>query len=157
MTEEETFDKETHFTRWLSHLYTLHHAYLTEALAPYGIKRSEIPIFIQLRKFGRPLCLGEIAKESNKDRGRIGIAAKRLEKLGYVEQIPNRFHKTKKDLRLTPEGEAVAEKLQSVLHEWTESLNARLPEGMLAQFAADLEQVHNAALDLADGPVPDEE
>lgn len=149
MVDEETFEKETHFTRWLSHLYSLHHAYLTEVLAPYGIKRGEIPIFIQLYKFDRPLCLGEIAKESKKDRGRIGVAAKRLEKLGYVEQIPNRFHKTKKDLRLTAEGEKVARELQKALQIWTLDLEQRLPEGMLAQFSRDLELVYEKALEIA--------
>ena len=153
MVDQKAFERETHFTRWLSHLYSLHQSYLMEALAPYGIKRGEIPIFVQLRKHDRPLCLGEIAKESNKDRGRIGMAAKRLEKLGFVEQIPNRFHKTKKDLRLTPEGEKVADDLQKALQIWTHELEMRLPEGMLAQFARDLKQVCDKAQEVSDeGP-----
>lgn len=137
-----------HFTRWLSHLRTLHQSHLIRALEGYDVHRGDLPIFIQLSKYDRPLCLGEIARESLKDRSRIGTSAKRLEKLGYVEFVPNRFHKTKKDVRLTEKGARVAADLGAALDEWTADLSSRLPEGLLDQLERDLRLATEAAVQL---------
>lgn len=145
MEEHHSPEGTYHFTRWLSHLRTLHQSYLVKALEGYGINRGDLPIFIQLNKYGHPLCLGEIARESLKDRSRVGSSAKRLEKLGYIEFVPNHFHKTKKDVRLTEKGARVAADLSAALDEWTADLDSRLPEGLLDQLERDLRLVTEAA------------
>lgn len=147
--EEQHHPEETyHFTRWLGHLRTLHQSYLVNALQDYDINRGDLSILIQLNKYGRPLCLGEIARESLKDRSRVGISVKRLQKLGYVELVPNHFHKTKKDVRLTDEGARVAAELRARLDEWTAELDRRLPDGLLDRLDRDLRLVVEKATEL---------
>lgn len=146
-----------HLSRSIMHLSNSYQLHRERALKHFGIGRSDFDILFQLKVHGRPMYLGEIAKRSSKDRALIGRSAKHLAELGYIAFQENEFHKTKKDVVLTPAGEPVAEAVRNVTMEWENAIAAALGEQANAELLDALEVAMETTQQLLDSDSEDSE
>ena len=90
---------------------------------------------------GAPIRLSELSHKLNISAPTVTGIVDRLEKLDYVERIPDRTDRRVIHVDLTPKGRALAKKFKSTITSKWKELLARLPEQEQEQYAAILRKI----------------
>ena len=104
---------ETLFTTWslLHQSYSLIYKNLDQLMTRAGISQAQASVLVVLKSVGRPLPLSRLARLLVQEAQSVTSLIDRLEGRGLVHRVPDTRDRRVINVELTPEGEALFERL----------------------------------------------
>ncbi len=108
----------------------------------YAVSNEQEVILRSLRNFGK-MSITELSGYTGQDRHNLSRTLALLERKGYVRKVSSEIDKRYCEVTITPEGEAVHERLWQILEDWRKKTFAGISLEDLEQFSKTAEAIMN--------------
>ncbi|MBX6769152.1 MAG: MarR family transcriptional regulator [Actinomadura rubrobrunea] len=121
---------------WVAHLLTRHRQHdRTVAAAGVPVDRAAVPLLRLLDDSAEPLRPSELAARLNVEAPHVTRLVQRLEKVGYVDRVPDARDRRAQRVRLRAEGRHAVECIRTARRRWMHEALASWSEEERRQLA----------------------
>ncbi|MGK0704306.1 MarR family winged helix-turn-helix transcriptional regulator [Yokenella regensburgei] len=140
MSEDALFTRRPMGMR-LAMVVRLWRAVIDQAITDTGLTQSSWTVLMQLHQLGHHVSVSELAEVHGIELPPLMRTLSQLEKQGYLLRVTSPYDKRIRLLTLTPEGQAVLEKLTCVIETYQQRVSQDIPADQMAQFSDILNQI----------------
>ena len=140
MSEEELFSRRPMGMR-MAMIVRQWRAVIDDAILDTGLTQSSWTVMMQLHQLGDNVSMSELAEVQGIELPPLMRTLTQLEKQGYLLRSTSPYDKRIRLLTLTPEGNAILQRLTRVIETYQHRVTCTIPEAELASFSATLNQL----------------
>ena len=122
----------------------LHRAVAEQAMAPFGLHRSQHMAMMLLLMYGEPLSQVEMAEVFRISPAAMAVTLKKLNAAGLIDRVPHKGNNRANDITLSASGQAVMQETVTLMEQVDKAMLKDIPEEELQVFVRVLTKMtHN--------------
>jgi DNA-binding MarR family transcriptional regulator len=138
------------FTTWslLHQSYSLIYKNLDQLMTRSGISQAQASVLVVLKSVGRPLPLSRLARLLVQEAQSVTSLVDRLESRGLVHRVPDSRDRRVINVELTPEGDALFERIHPAAQQGISDILGVLSPRELHSLTESLRKLRNRGADV---------